>query len=195
MFMIFQSHRRYCRKHPQTYLQNFLHGKCWEEIAGAQGVDTNCFNRHCQIAMRGGCPDFYCSGSLSTISRLILKTCQKGRGLVSPFYRSEARIQSSRLAKGHLAQKGSAGLAPAVCRGVGRRGSRKEPRGTLAPRAGRGVPMKGQISLRTLLRTTGIQGPFCPLLLCFLGAMKAGQYGEKPGLSSSRYPMWGLVFR
>ena len=28
------------------YLQNFLHGKCWEEIARAQGVDINYFNRH-----------------------------------------------------------------------------------------------------------------------------------------------------
>lgn len=33
----------------------------------------------------------------------------------------------------------------------------------------------------------------CPSVLYFLGETKAGQYGMKPGLSSSRYPMWGLA--
>lgn len=111
------------------------------------------------------------------------------------FTEVEARIQSSCLAKGHLAQKGNAGLAPAVCRGVGSRESRKEPRRHSGPQGWAGGAHEGTNFLKNIAQNSGIQGPFCPFLLYFLGAMKAGQYGEKPRLSSSRYPMWGLVFR
>lgn len=133
--------------------------------------------------MRGGCPDFYCSGSISAISRLILKTCQKGRGLSPHFTEVEARIQSSCLAKGHLAQKGNAGLAPAIA-GSGQQESRKEPRRHSGPQGWAGVPMKGQISLRILLRTQGYRGPSVPSCSISLGPMKAGQYGERACLAA-----------
>ena len=54
-----------------------------------------------------------------------------------------------------------------------------------------GVPMKGQISLRILLRTVGIrQCPPVPPCSISLGKRRQVSTGMRPGLFSSRYPMW-----
>ena len=94
------------------------------------------------------------------------------------FTEAEARIQSSCLAKGHLAQKGSAGLAP-VCRGVGSGGSRKEPRRDSVP-PGLGGAHEGTNFLKNIAQNCGDTAvSACPSVLYFLGETKAGQYGDE----------------